>query len=478
MRRGFGVRFLIVGVLILLMFIPLFFVAEVVGDRKRLSQNVIHEIGRSWGGEQSIGGPRLAIPVTEEVLRDVVRDRTDPQTGAPVLDPATGQPQRETVRTRVTEARAPIYVFPDQFEVNVTSETELRQRGIFSAPVYRAQIEMTFDFPAEALAEIALDTAKIHWEEAELSLTVSNSNGLRREARLDGPSGEVAMEPSGDTDAPGIVAWIGDPRQGGSYHLTLGLNGAASLRLAPVGRTSRVSMSSDWPHPSFNGTFLPDHSEVSETGFAAEWTIPHLARSLQQISRSEVNSYTLDGMSFGVSLIEPNDFYQKAYRAARYGILYIALTFLTVLLVDRARATPVHPVQYFLIGLAQSTFVLLMVSYAEQIGFGPAYLLAAAAVTLLLTLFGWMGLGLGRRSLVVGAMLVLVYAVLYLILQSEDYALLAGSSLAFVAIAATMFATRNEDWYGPEGSGLLGKKAAKAAPQAEPQTAPQAGPAS
>ncbi|WP_407494772.1 cell envelope integrity protein CreD [Pseudooceanicola sp. MF1-13] len=468
MRRGFGARFLIVGVLILLMFIPLFFVAEVVGDRKRLSRDVIQEIGQTWGGQQSIGGPKLTIPVSEEVTREFTRDRTDPDTGQTLIDPATGQPLRDTVRRQVTEVRPALQVYPDRFDVQITSQTEVRQRGIFSAPVYRADLVMEFDFPAESLAALTLGDATVHWEDARLTLFVSNSNGLRRDAVLEGPSGTIPMEPSGNPDTPGIIAMIGDPREGGRYRMELGLNGAASLMVAPVGRTSKVIMRSDWPHPSFTGSFLPDQSEVNDQGFAAEWTVPHLARSLQQISRSDVTPYMLDQMSFGVSLIEPNDFYQKAYRAARYGILYIALTFLTVLLVDRNRATPVHPVQYFLIGLAQATFVLLMVSYAEQIGFALAYLVSAGAVTALLTLFGWIGLGLGRRSLVLGAMLVLVYAVLYLILQSEDYALLAGSTLAFVAIAATMFATRNEEWYGPEGQGLFRKKE----PAKTPGTAP------
>jgi inner membrane protein len=251
---------------------------------------------------------------------------------------------------------------------------------------------------------------------------------------------------------------LGDPRGAEGYELRLGLNGAEELRLTPVGRDSRVTITSDWPHPSFFGAFLPDGSDIAEDGFEATWTIPHLARALPQVSREDFDGIARSDTAFGVRFFQPNDFYQKAYRAARYGILYIALTFLTVLLVARNRTTPVHPVQYFLIGLAQATFVLLMVSYAEQIGFASAYLISAGAVTVLLTLFGWLGLSLGRRSLVLGATLVLVYAVLYLILQSEDYALLAGSTLAFLAIAATMFATRNEEWYGPEGKGLFGRK--------------------
>jgi len=119
----------------------------------------------------------------------------------------------------------------------------------------------------------------------------------------------------------------------------------------------------------------------------------------------------------------------------------------------------VHPVQYILIGLAQAIFVLLMVAYAEHIGFGPAYLLAAGATVGLLTLFGWIGLGLGRRTLVLGVLLAVLYAVLWLILESTDYALLAGATLAFLALAATMIVTRNEEWYAPPGSpGLLTRR--------------------
>lgn len=152
----------------------------------------------------------------------------------------------------------------------------------------------------------------------------------------------------------------------------------------------------------------------------------------------------------GVRFITPNDFYQKAYRSARYGPLFIGLTFLTVLLLDRVGTNAAHPVQYLMIGLAQSIFVLLMASYAEQIGFGAAYLLASAATIALLTIFGATALKLGKRTRTLAAMLIIVYSVLYSILQSSDYALLAGSTLAFLALAGTMWLTRNEDWHGPQ----------------------------
>lgn len=44
------------------------------------------------------------------------------------------------------------------------------------------------------------------------------------------------------------------------------------------------------------------------------------------------------------------------------------------------------------------------------------------------------------------AALAVLYAILYLILSAEDEALLAGSLLAFAAVAITLYATRNKDW--------------------------------
>jgi len=250
------------------------------------------------------------------------------------------------------------------------------------------------------------------------------------------------------TRESGFRALSGDPRGQGKYTLELGFNGARSLMLVPVGRENAIEMTSDWPHPSFGGNFLPDGSEIDENGFSARWTIPHLARALPQVSRANPESSARRSASFGVTYLQPNDFYQKAFRAARYGILFIALTFLTILLIEKGSDRPAHPVQYILIGLAQSVFVLLMLSYAEHLGFTLAYIMSSAATIALLTLFGFTALRLGRRALVLAVMLIVVYTVLYLILKSADYALLAGSTLAFLALAVTMIATRDEDWYG------------------------------
>ena len=455
MLRSSGRRFLIVGLLTLLMFIPLFFAAEVVNSRKSYSEATINSVGEEWGGRQYVYGPQLVIPVETTVTRVATRPRVDPETGVVLTDPDTGEDLFERFRETVQEASAPVHLLPEAFDVDIATETQERRRGIFRVPVYTAQVEAGFDFDTAAAERLVGTDQRLLWEQAEVWFGVYDNRSLRGEARLEEGGEALALEPM--SQRSGVKALVGDPRERGRYEMRLGMNGAQLMMVSPVGRTSRVTMVSDWPHPSFTGAFLPDGSTVTDKGFTAEWTIPHLARSMPQAGLEDPDE-AARRTTFGVEYLTPNDFYQKAYRAARYGILFIALTFLTILLTERGTGRPAHPVQYILAGLAQTTFVLLMVSYAEHLGFAVAYALSSAAVIGLLTLFGVVALNLGRRALVLGAMLVVVYAVLYLILRSADYALLAGSTLAFLALALTMIVTRNEDWYGPDADKPKGRR--------------------
>lgn len=433
--RSTGVRFLIVGCLALLMSIPLFFAGVIIDDRASYARSSVTTVSAEWGGAQSMRGPQLSIPV--EGPMEVEKRRE-------VVDPETGDTEIELFTEVEIRRLAPLVLLPDDFTADIATTSEIRKRGIFEVPVYSAESAFAFTFATDGLESLLDAEQVILWDLAQLDLGLSSNKALRGAAGLSVNGSDVLLQPR--TGQAGITALVGDPR-GATYQMQLGFNGAQSLFIAPVGRANTVTMTSDWPHPSFGGEFLPNESEITNTGFTASWSIPGLARPLPQVARNG-SLEAAERYTFGVRFYQPNDFYQQSFRAARYGLLFIGLTFLTVLLVERQRQKPTHPVQYILIGLAQSTFVLLMVAYAEQIGFGYAYLLAAVATTGLITLYGFIGLKLGQRAWVLGGLLTVLYAVLYLILRSADYALLFGATLAFSAIAATMIATKDEEWYG------------------------------
>ena len=100
-------------------------------------------------------------------------------------------------------------------------------------------------------------------------------------------------------------------------------------------------------------------------------------------------------------------------------------------------------------------FYLLLLSLSEQLGFGPAYLIAALGVVALITFYvrsalqGWTAAGITAATLAV------LYGFMYILLQNQDYALLIGSVALFVVMAAVMYLTRKIDWYGLEGKKKL-----------------------
>ncbi|MDU8928763.1 cell envelope integrity protein CreD [Alisedimentitalea sp. MJ-SS2] len=461
MQRSLGVRFILIGALTFLMMIPTFFVSETINERADYNRRTGESVGREWGGRQLLSGPVLIVPIEATVTRREQQAMTDPDTGEQLLD-GKGNPRFIYRDMDHIERRAPVYLYPSQFDVSIDTKTEIRHRGIFRVPVYRSDVAMQFDFPTDAIAEHLGEGEVALFNHARIRVHVNSNRALRGQATLMAGDQLLQLEPLNAAQGAyqGVEALTGDPRKHDRYAITLGMNGAHALQITPSGRTSNIHMTADWPHPSFFGAFLPDEQQVTEDGFTAKWAIPHLARAIAQVSREDLEPQARQSTGFGVRLYQPNDFYQKSYRAAHYGVLFIGITFLTIFLIEGQSARPAHAVQYILVGLSQSVFFVLLLALSEQFGFATAYLAAAGATIALITAFGAIALHLGRRTWLLGLLQLILYGGLYLILRSADYALLAGSIIAFAAIAGTMFATRNANWHGTArepGQGLFAR---------------------
>jgi len=108
----------------------------------------------------------------------------------------------------------------------------------------------------------------------------------------------------------------------------------------------------------------------------------------------------------------------------------------------------ISAVEYLLMGAALVLFFVLLLAFAEVIGFTPAYVLASAAIAGLNTAYSAAVLGSWRRAAFIGGLLLGLYAVLYILLSLEAFSLLIGSLLLFAALAGVMYATRRIDWGG------------------------------
>jgi inner membrane protein len=140
------------------------------------------------------------------------------------------------------------------------------------------------------------------------------------------------------------------------------------------------------------------------------------------------------------------DHYTKNERTVKYAFLLITLTFTVYFFCEILKKQKVHPLQYGLVGAALVIFFILLLSLSEHLGFDPAYVVSSSATILLISLYSRSIFSAKKYALVVGSLLVALFGFIYIILQLEDYALLAGSMALFVIIALIMYLTRKVKW--------------------------------
>jgi inner membrane protein len=459
---GLAVRAIIISCLILVMMLPIHMIQTLVEERMGYQYEVAGNLAAEWGQPQTLTGPILAVPftITKQVTEKV-----------PVTVP-NSQNQENTIYREVSETRLAALT-PKTLEVDGTISTEKRQRGIYSALVYSNELTVkgSFSLPSQEkfISAFPLGQIKttIHWSQAKVIVGLSNTKAFRKVSQLNlGQSSYEFTPGTGDTEGlpQGFSAAVDLTNQTGTFDFSFQMDiaGTGWFKMAPVADDNTVKLSSSWPHPSFGGNGLPIVREVSENGFTAQWRIPALVRTYQNLSlvsskpgpKNEdhyyddnitVNSTIFNEYLVGVNIYEPINNYILSIKSIKFAIIFIVLTFLIFLLLEinsvKTQRRRLHPVQYGVIGLALSLFYLVLFSFSEHLGFGLAYLFATA---INIAMIGGYSLATtGRRNcLVISLLLSCLYGVLYMILNLEDYALLAGTVILILATVAIMASTR------------------------------------
>ncbi|MEQ9561562.1 MAG: cell envelope integrity protein CreD, partial [Woeseiaceae bacterium] len=233
-----------------------------------------------------------------------------------------------------------------------------------------------------------------------------------------------------------------------AFDTVLNIKGSESLSFLPLGDTTRASIKSTWPSPSFSGSYLPHTREISDDGFRADWQVSSIGRSLpSHWSKASGAAHSTESAMFGVDLYMPISIYRLTLRAVTYGVLFVVLTFVSYFMFEVIAGLRLHPLQYLMVGMANVIFFLLLISLAEHIGFGWSYIASALASSGLVVGYSYAVLGQRRRAMIVGTVLFVLYCFLYMTLKAETYALLAGSIGLWAALAVIMYMTRRIDWY-------------------------------
>lgn len=427
-----GLKLVILSVLLLLFLIPVSFLSNLVKERSYRQEAVRDEIIEQWGGEGRLAGPFLVInyEYSEESWNSVTR-KTD----------ISWYPNR-------------YILLPGDYSVEGVLRVEERQRGIFSVPVYSADLSVSGDYRvADALKWLKQKGYRYLGAEVVVSLGSNRSIGTISPLTLDGQEypfqagGRVLELYSGEVSAPIHLSEEADLL---TFSCNMTLKGGRVVTLLPVGRETRVRLRSDWSTPSFYGSFLPETRRLEADGFDAEWKISHISRNTPAAFPTgweDGSGNQLFEGAFGVKLFQAVDHYTRNERAVKYGLLFILIPFATFFLFEIISRKRVHPFQYFLSGAASVVFYLLLLSLSEHIGFNGAYGVSASAVTAMMTFYAFTVLGERKKGILMLPIQVLSWLYLYLSLRSEDYALLIGASGLFLILLLVMILTRKIRWY-------------------------------
>jgi inner membrane protein len=444
MNRSLTLKLGAIALLILLLLIPLLMINGVIQERQQLRDGVLEDIARSSSYSQQLSGPLMVVP-----YRKTVRIwKTNEKTNQRYQD--------------VGEERGRLYFLPERFELDGQVQTELRARGIYEARLFHADNRISGHFSVPAQLGIKEDFADYRFDQPFLAVGISDIRGIENALTLELNGQNLDFVPGSQ------VGWLGegvhvtlpalDTKQATelAFGFSLRLQGTGQLQVLPVGKTSKVALAANWPHPSFIGNYLPAQREITDQGFTANWQTSFFSTNLQEaLNSSGAHCDAFNSRSFGVSFIDPVDQYLKSERAIKYALLFIVLTFAGFFLFEVLKSLAVHPVQYALVGVALAFFYLLLLSMSEHIGFALAYLLSASGCVALIGFYVCHVLRSVRHGLSFSAGLAALYGLLYGLLSAEDYALLMGSLLLFGLLGVFMVLTRKLDWYG------IGQKTAK-----------------
>ncbi len=420
--------------------LPILSVYALNWDRQSRSEEARGSIAEGWGGSQKMFGPILAVPY------------------------ANGWAE----------------IKPDQMDLTTKLDPERRKRSIYEVVVYQATNtgKAKFTLP-DTLIEEGYDLKKMDFTRAEVRFGLSDQGGLTGAApqvnfngqalKLRAGRGNTAFFARVDASALKTAEIIAD--------FNYVFRGNGELALNPRATETNWTVTSSWPSPSFKGDFLPVGRKIGDNGFEAKWKIGSLALggaasssaadatvaaeavaaeaavpSTDTTRYEQTTSASNTNMVARVDLVEPVDVYGQVDRATKYGFLFIGFTFVAFLMFDIIGGHRVTMMEYILVGAALVLFFIMLLAMAEVMGFAMGYTLASGAIIGLITAYSAAVLKSWARGKWIGGMLVGLYATLYTLLSLEDVALLIGSLLLFVALAAIMYLTRNIDWGSRHGA--------------------------
>lgn len=434
-KNSITLKLFVITLIILLLMIPTAMMESLIFERQNTRDEAIREVSSKWGGVQQIKGLVISIPYKLYSEND------------------KGERSYEIHYA---------HFLPDHIEVNGKLIPEKRYRGIYVVVLYNASIKINGMFSALQMDKLGVNVNDFMLSDAFASLGITDMKGIKEKIDLKLNDSVLAMQPGipvHDLFASGVSVPIdlSHTKFPLNWSFNLNLNGSSEIYFAPLAKKTEVNIHSTWSDPAFDGAFLPESKNITDAGFNAHWRVLELNRNYpQQGLGNFINPNNNDGFFdeglFGVRLLLPVDEYQKTMRSAKYNVMFIIITFLSIFFIEIIGKRKIHPIQYLLVGFSITLFYVVLLSISEHLNFNKAYLIGCLIMLTMIGLYAKSMLKQNKFALIITGILALLYAFFYSILQLQDYALLMGSLGLIIILGTIMYLTRNIDWYNASGN--------------------------
>ena len=419
-KESITLRIIIIAAIILLLLIPLFMIESLIDERQSYRNEAVQQISKSWAGAQTIGGAILTVVKRTEKISENGNKFT---------------------------LKKSYHYLPENLNYTAEMLPEKRKRGIYEVMLYTAKVKINGSINLEKLKE---QFPEMDFDLSLLSINVNDLRGIQNDPKLFVNKNPVVLLPGLKNKELYINGLHSDILIDKStskldFEIDLLVNGIDDLSFLPVGKTTTVNVKSKWNNPNFNGAYLPATRNINEDGFNADWKINYFNRSFPQ--HWEGSTQQISSSAFGVKLLMPVDEYQKTMRTSKYGLMIIVLTFLSFFMIELFSKRAIHPIQYLLVGFALLLFYSILLSISEYLSFDYSYLISSLLVISLIGLYVksiYSSIKIG--SMIFGA-LIIFYGFMYIILQLQDYSLIAGNIALFALLGLIMYLTRKFNWF-------------------------------
>ncbi len=419
----------IIFFLILVLLIPTSMVKGLINERENVQTSAINEVSSKWGDGQTISGPFVSIPFDRYEKRFNKKDSI----------------------SEIIKIKDWAHFLPEKLNISGKINPEKRYRGIYEVVVYESNLKLKGNFNNINFKNFDIQEENIHFDKATINIGITDLKGIEKQVSVkwndikysfnSGTSTKDIIKTGINT----IIPFKKNSLLNSQFEIDLDLKGSQYLYFIPIGKTTDVTIKSNWNTPSFTGEYLPDDRNVNKDGFESKWNILHLNRNFPQ--QWTGSKYKIKNSAFGTDLLLPVDNYKKSYRVARYAILFIVLTFITFFFVEVMNKIFIHPIQYLLVGIALVVFYTLLLSFSEHINFNLSYIFAALLTLSLISMYTVGILKSKQIGILIFGILFILYSFIFTIIQLEDYALLIGSLGMFAILAIVMYFSRKIDWY-------------------------------